>query len=239
MARPLLCYAMRAAVYLRVSKEGCRCGHGRDKHGDDGRCRRCLCATYQGKQDEANQEPDCLRVCAARSWEPVIYREQASAVKRRPQWQAVLDAAHRGEVGAVVVWALDRAGRNRVQLSHDLGELVRKGATVVSVREPWLDQPAGPVRDLLIQLFAWFAESERLRLIDRTKAGQATAAARGVQIGRPRVPPDRVERMFQAWEVGDSAFRAAKRLGIPEGTVRTYFRRWLNHPRKPPRPVSS
>jgi DNA invertase Pin-like site-specific DNA recombinase len=189
---------MKAAVYLRVST---------------------------GKQDEANQEPDCLRVCGSRQWEPVLYREQESAVKHRPQWEAVKLAVHRGEVGAVVVWALDRAGRNRVQLAHDIAELTRKGAVVVSVREPWIDQPVGPLRDLLIQLMGWFAESERARLIERTRAGQETARARGVRIGRPSLPAHECAAIEKEYRCGASAFLAAKTLGFPESTVRTYYKR--------------
>jgi DNA invertase Pin-like site-specific DNA recombinase len=151
-----------AAVYLRVSTD---------------------------RQDEANQEPECLRLCAARGWEPRVYRETESGAKRRPEWDRVKDAARKGEVRAVVFWALDRAGRNRVQLAHDLGELWRWGAEIASVRDAWVDQPAGPLRDLLVQLMGWFAQTERDRLRERTRAGIARARANGVQLGRPSAMP--------------------------------------------------
>jgi DNA invertase Pin-like site-specific DNA recombinase len=205
---------VKAAVYLRVSTH---------------------------EQDEAHQEPECLKLCAGRGWDPIIYREQVSAVKHRPQWDALKTAVHRGEVGAVVLWALDRAGRNRVQLAHDIAEFTRKGAVVASVRESWIDQPVGPLRDLLIQLMGWFAESERARLIERTKAGQATARARGVHIGRPVLALEKQHAIERAWLGGQSAWRAAQRLGVPESTVRTYFRRWeakrLFHATSDPRKV--
>lgn len=153
---------MIAAVYLRVSTD---------------------------RQDEANQEPECLRLCAARGWEAHLYRETESGAKRRPQWDRVKDAARKGEVRAVVFWALDRAGRNRVQLAHDLGELWRWGAEIASVRDAWVDQPAGPLRDLLVQLMGWFAQTERDRLRERTRAGLARARAAGVVLGRPSAMP--------------------------------------------------
>ncbi len=205
---------MKAAVYLRVSTT---------------------------RQDEANQEPECLRICTARGWEPVLFREQESAVKRRPVWEQVKAAVHRGEVSRVVVWALDRAGRDRVQLAQDWRDMLSKGARLVSVREPWTEQE-GPLHALLVEVVAYFAEAERVRLIERTKAGQAAARARGVRIGRPPANPDDVRRMEKAWREGKSAFIAARDLDLPEGTVRNYFRRWDGHRFNPrfgqPRKVS-
>lgn len=150
---------MKAAVYLRVSSR-------------------------DGRQDEANQEPDCARLCEARGWEPLIFRERESAAKARPIWRAVMESARLGEVRAVVVWSLDRIGRSRVQVAHDLAELLRWRVDVVSVKDPWLDQ-AGPMRELLVQVMAWVAEGERARLIERTHAGLARARANGKRLGRP------------------------------------------------------
>lgn len=230
---------MKAAIYLRVSTAMCACGHEVGAHIEGvGACEyavKCGCGVCRPRQDEANQEPDCLRICEARGWEPEYYREKESAVKYRPEWEALKTAVHRGKVGAVVVWALDRAGRNRVQLSHDLAEIVRKGATVVSVREPWVDQPMGAMRDLLIQLMGWFAESERVRLIERTKAGQARAWAAGKRKGRPALPSTDQERAKAEWRAGLSAFVAARKLNIPESTLRSYWRQWSGfnpYPRK-------
>ena len=149
---------MKAAIYLRVSSR-------------------------DGRQDEANQEPECMQLCRARGWEPVVYRERESGVKARPVWRVVVDAARRGEVRAVVVWSLDRIGRTRVQVAHDLAELMRWRVDVASVHDAWLDQ-AGPMRELLIQVMAWVAEGERARLIERTHAGLARARAKGIKLGR-------------------------------------------------------
>jgi DNA invertase Pin-like site-specific DNA recombinase len=151
---------MKAAVYLRVSKQD---------------------------QDEANQEPDCRRLCDARGWEPLIFAERESGTRAdRPQWRALIEAARRGQVGAVVFWCLDRTGRTRTQIVHDIAELGRFGVHLTSVQDAWLDQPAGPLRDLLVQIMAWVAEGERRRLVERTVAGQARARAQGKRIGRPR-----------------------------------------------------
>lgn len=190
---------MNAAIYLRVSKQ---------------------------EQNEENQEPDCLRICAARDWFPIVFRERESGAKSRKVWQDVLDAVHRGEVGAVVIWALDRAGRDRVRLCHDLAEIGRKGARMVSVRETWLDQPPGPYRDLMLLIITWVAEQERERNIERTKAGQARARATGKHIGRPALPLAAIAAVERAWLSGLPPSSAAKMAGIPDSTARTYYRRF-------------
>lgn len=190
---------MKAAVYLRVSTD---------------------------RQEEANQEPDCLRICQARGWDPVIFREVESGAKRRPKWDEVKRAAHRGEVGAVVVWALDRAGRDRVRLAGDLAELAHKQVQVASVRESWVDQPAGPLRDLLVQIFAWFAEAERTRLVERTKAGIARAVAMGKRLGRKPVPDAKLGLLRELCAQGVGTREAGRRAGVAESTARTWFARF-------------
>jgi DNA invertase Pin-like site-specific DNA recombinase len=190
---------MRAAVYLRVSTD---------------------------RQDEANQEPECIRLCAARGWEPVLFREQESGAKARPIWQSVLQSVHQGDCGAVVVWSLDRAGRDRVRLCHDLAEIARKGSVVASVRESWIDQPPGLMRDLLISILTWVAEYERARLVERTRAGLARAKSQGKTLGRRPVDPAIVECMRRAWLVGKPPSHVGRVLSVPGATVRTYYARF-------------
>lgn len=184
---------MTAAVYLRVSTDA---------------------------QTEKNQEPDCLRLCTARSWEPHVLRERMSGVKKRPEWERLKDLVRTGRCRVVVFWALDRTGRTRVQIAHDLSELWRWGAQVVSVKDAWVDQPAGPLRDLLVQIMAWAAENERAKLIERTRAGIARARAEGKQIGRSRSIPEPVRarilemhRICPDWTPGQVS-RALKAEGL-------------------------
>lgn len=189
---------MRAAVYLRVST---------------------------GRQDEANQEPECLRLCEARGWDAVVVREQESGSKRRPGWDRVKGLVHRGEVGRVVVWALDRAGRDRVQLAQDWREILAKGGKLVSVREPWTEQD-GPMQALLVEVVAYFAEAERVRIVERIRAGQERAREQGKHLGRRWLPKVVVARMREQFDGDVSSFLAAKALSLPESTVRTYYKRF-------------
>jgi DNA invertase Pin-like site-specific DNA recombinase len=190
---------MKAAIYLRVSTD---------------------------KQTEENQEPDCARLCQARGWEPVPYREVMSGVKRRPVWDKLKNDVRTGAVKAVVFWALDRTGRTRVQVAHDLSDLFRWGAEVESVKDAWLSQARGPTRDLLVQIMAWVAEGERMRLIERTKAGLDRAVASGVKLGRRALPKERQDEVRRLGEGGLNAYQISKRTGIKQSTVRTYLQRF-------------
>ncbi len=96
-------------------------------------------------------------------------------------------------------------------------ELDRIGVQVVSVMEPWLDT-GGPVRSLLIAIFSWVAEQERLRLIDRTKAGLDRARRQGKRIGRPRASVD-ITRALALRREGKSLRDVAKLLGVGPATL--------------------
>lgn len=137
---------MTAAIYLRVSGK---------------------------RQDEENQRADCERLAAARGWaldgnEP--HREVGSAVKQRPVWRALLAGVHRGEVASVIVWSLDRMGRDMGGILQDVRAIRAAGGALVSVREPWLGQGLSQVEDLLLVVMAWFAEFERRRMRERVAA---------------------------------------------------------------------
>lgn len=144
---------LRVGVYLRVSSK------------------------YGKRQDEMNQEPVCRQLCEARKWEPIFYRERESAVKERPEWGRLMEDARRGTIRGVVFYSIHRIGRKRVQIAYDLAELARFGMAVVSTREKFLDVDNTPelakMRDMLIQWWGWFAESERDDLIDKTNMALA------------------------------------------------------------------
>ena len=117
----------RAAMFLRVSSEG---------------------------QSYENQRPDLERVVSTRGYALAgTYEEQASAVKLRPAFAAMMRDAHRGMLDVLVIWALDRFGRTMIGNMQAVLDLDRCGVTVVSVREPWLDT-GGAVRPLFIAIFS-------------------------------------------------------------------------------------
>jgi len=170
-------------------------------------------------QTGANQRPDLVQLCKARGFEiTAVYDETGSAAsKRRPQFEAMKLAAHRGEFQTLVIWSLDRLGRSMVGNMQTVIDLDRLGVKVISVREPWLDM-TGPVRSLLIAIFGWVAEQERAQIIARTKAGMERARREGKQIGRPPVVVD-LARALELRARGISIRRIAREMKIGASTV--------------------
>lgn len=170
-------------------------------------------------QTTENQLPALTQIAQARGLEVVgvIEEKMSGSKKARPGLTTLLQGAHRGEYNVVVVWALDRLGRTMGGVLDTVTELDRVGCKVVSHQEQWL-QMDGPVRSLLVAIFAWVAEQERARLIERTQAGLATARRSGKALGRPRVVFD-VDEAFRLRKAGHSIAEVAKRLKVGKGTI--------------------
>jgi DNA invertase Pin-like site-specific DNA recombinase len=186
------------------------------------------CALYLRVSDDRleldNQRTPLEAMAAARGLSIVdVHEDTLSGSKpTRPGLEALMRGAHEGRYHYVLVWALDRLGRSMRATIDTVLELDRLGCRVVSHQEPWLDT-AGPVRELLLAIFAWVAEQERARLIERTRAGQARARAEGKTIGRPVVAVD-MPRARALRAQGASYRTISATLGISRSTVHKALR---------------
>ena len=114
-----------------------------------------------------------------------IYEDLASGNRdARPGLDAALKALRKGDT--LVVWKLDRLGRNLrhlVNTVHDLAERA-VGFKVLSGHGASIDTTT-PAGKLVFGIFAALAEFERELISERTKAGLASARARGRSGGAP------------------------------------------------------
>lgn len=169
-------------------------------------------------QTTANQIPLLLALIEQRGYELAgVYNETASAVSRRPMLDRLMRDAHQGRFDLVVVFAIDRLGRSLKGNLDLLLDLDRCGVRVVSYTESWLDM-GGPVRMLLVSVFSWIAEQERVRIGERCRAGLDRARARGVRLGRPPAKVD-TERLIALHGQGMSVRKIARALGIGASTA--------------------
>src|SRR3990167_1333808 len=120
------------------------------------------------------QTADCLRYCQANGLAVVHeYMDVQSGLKTdRVQYQEMLLAAAAGEFSSIVVWKLDRFGRDRIESGIQLRELLKAGVHVVSATEP-NDSPL--LRNILMD----FAEEESRRISVRVSANKRTRAKEG------------------------------------------------------------
>ena len=117
-----------------------------------------------------------------------IYEDQASGQREdRPGLAAFLKAARQGDV--IVVWRLDRLGRNLRHLVNLVQDLNDRdiGIRVLAGQGASIDTTTASGK-LVFALFAALAEFERELIRERTLAGLASARARGRKGGRPAPP---------------------------------------------------
>jgi putative DNA-invertase from lambdoid prophage Rac len=119
-----------------------------------------------------------------RGWSIVMMVEDVSSgASERRQREALLRAARRRDLDAMVVWRLGRWGRSLADLVGTLHELHALGVGFVSPHEA-LDFTT-PTGRALAGMLAVFAEFEREILRERVKAGIAQARRHGRRHGRP------------------------------------------------------
>jgi DNA invertase Pin-like site-specific DNA recombinase len=162
-----------------------------------------------------------------------LYEDHASGKQDdRPGLEACLKALRSGDT--LVAWKLDRLGRDLrhlVNLVHDLtGRGV--GLKVLAGQGANLDTTTanGP---LIFGIFAALAEFERELIIERTRAGLASARARGRNGGRPFKMTAAKLRLAQAamGQPGTNVGELCAELGVtrqtlyrhvdPQGVLRT------------------
>ena len=127
-----------------------------------------------------------------------IYQDQASGQREdRPGLAAFLKAARQGDV--IVVWRLDRLGRNLRHLVNLMQDLNDRdiGIRVLAGQGASIDTTT-PSGKLVFALFAALAEFERELIRERTLAGLASARARGRKGGRPHALSKAQVRLAQA-----------------------------------------
>jgi DNA invertase Pin-like site-specific DNA recombinase len=169
------------------------------------------------QQTTENQRPEVEQMARQRGTILATYEEAASSKKRRPAYEKMLRDAKRGAFDLVVFWAIDRFGRSMLGNLTDITALDAAGVQVASVRETWMDT-AGPIRGVLIAFTSWVAEQEHARLVERTKAGMATARRKGKRIGRPRRRFD-LDEAARLRAEGLSLRAVAAALAVPFGVL--------------------
>ncbi|UAS63553.1 recombinase family protein [Staphylococcus pseudintermedius] len=113
-----------------------------------------------------------------------IFSDHISGSKsKRPGLDKAIEFARSGDT--IVVWRLDRLGRNMEDLITLVNELNERGVSFHSLEENITMDKSSSIGQLLFHLFAAFAEFERNLILERSSAGRIAARARGRYGGRP------------------------------------------------------
>ena len=150
-----------------------------------------------------------------------LYEERASGAKDdRPQLAACLKALRSGDT--LMVWKLDRLGRNLRHLVNVVHELTERGIglKVLTGQGAAIDTTTASGK-LVFGIFAALAEFERELISERTTAGLASARARGRKGGRPyKMTPAKVRLAAASMgQPGTNVGELCQELGITRQTL--------------------
>jgi len=163
-----------------------------------------------------NQLLELRRYTAARGWTATEYVDNAvsGTADRRPALDRLVQDAKRRRFDVLVVWRLDRLGRNLRHLVALLDDLQVLGVAFVSLAEG-IDATT-PAGRLQMHLLAAIAEFERGRIVERVRAGLERARRQGKRLGRRPydIPDARFEQV-----AGLSLRAAATQLGVSRSVV--------------------
>ena len=149
----------------------------------------------------------------------------------RPSYQRMLKRVKKGDL--IIVKSIDRLGRNYTEILEQWRTITKViGADIMVIDMPLLDTTKTPggglegifIADLVLQILAYVAETERSYIKQRQAEGIAAAKAKGVHFGKERQEmPEGFESLYNEWIIGKTTLRrAAKRLGISHTT---FYRR--------------
>lgn len=150
-----------------------------------------------------------------------LYEDKASGKKEdRPELASCLKALRDGDT--LLVWKLDRLGRDLRHLINIVHDLTERGVglKVLTGQGAAIDTTTASGK-LVFGIFAALAEFERELISERTKAGLASARARGRKGGRPyKMTPAKIRLAMASMGQPETSVAAlCEELGITRQTL--------------------
>lgn len=179
-------------------------------------------ARVSTKDQSVSMQVDALKLAGCTQ----IHEEIASGAKtERPVLEEIIRNLR--EKDTLVIWKLDRLGRNLAHLIHLTTQLMEKKVGLISLNDP-IDTTTAQGR-LTFGIFASLAEFERELIRERTQAGLKSARARGRKGGRPKgLSQSAIEKAVIAealYKDGSvSVKKIATQLAISKTTLYLYLR---------------
>lgn len=164
-----------------------------------------------------------------------IYMDKMSGQNfSRPKYLRLLKKLKRGDV--LVIKSIDRLGRNYGEILEQWRIITKSiGADIQVIDMPLLNTNYGHedltgifISDLVLQILAYVAETERTFIKQRQAEGIAAAKLKGVRFGcRKAELPERFEEYCRMWVNGEISLRkAAETLGMNHTT---FYRRCVEY----------
>ena len=136
------------------------------------------------KQDLGKQRHLLLEYAQQKQWviqESIDAEVSSSRDIKERKIDKLRSKLQKGDI--LLVAELGRPGRNMLETLNVINELGESRINIIFARQPELST-AGPHTKLLLAIYSYFAEAERVYISMRTKQGLAAAKAEGKLLGR-------------------------------------------------------
>lgn len=145
------------------------------------------------------------------------YIDYASGAKfDRVNYKKLFDDVRKKKTDIVLVWKFDRFARSTKELINALEEFNNLKIDFISYKENIdTSTPAGKI---LFTMISAFAEFERAIISERVLAGMQKAKLRGVKLGRPKISPFTIQKVFELRAEGISYKEIVEQLKISKST---------------------
>lgn len=158
--------------------------------------------------------------------ELIFVEVESGRTAKRPKLMLALKACRAG--GTLLVWKLDRLGRNTSELIKTVDRLHERGVNFRSVTQSEIntENMRTATGALIFNIFSALAQFESDQIAERTRAGQAIAKAQGKKFGRKPFSAlystEKIAEFQAARAAGMTVVDACKKTGIPRSTYIKY-----------------
>ena len=151
----------------------------------------------------------------------IIFQEQVSGIRQRPELEKCLSFLREGDT--LVVYKFDRLGRSLKNLLEIFEDLRNRDIALVSIQDG-IDG-SSTTRKLMMTLMTALAEFERSVIAERCSAGHKEAKLKGKKFGRtPGIDRYKIEAVSGLYKQGMSITSIMQQLGIKsKSTIYRYL----------------
>lgn len=153
-------------------------------------------ARVSKEEQNLNRQIDQLKAYGA---EKIIKEKYTGTRKDRPGINTLFELLRPGD--SLVVESISRLGRNTLDILLLIQELTTKNVQFISLKENM--NTSTPTGKAMLQMMSVIAELERNLLADRVKEGITASQKRGVKMGRPKIPQEKLDMAIRMYQSGD------------------------------------
>ena len=150
---------------------------------------------------------------------------------RRPQWDEVVRELKRGKTSGLLVFRVDRLGRNAREASFFIEDLRNRGLELVSIHESFDTTTA--IGRAMLEIILVLNQLEREQISEATKQRLQAAKAAGKRLGRPTLSRHKRKRIQEMATQGLTPWQIHKATTYSVGSCYRYS---PNLQKTPPHP---